>query len=169
MTELNALAKEFAKEIPEEIKYVVKALDEDIRVAIIVALMKQSRMTFSEIKKSFELNSSSLSYHLSILQEGGLIRNLIEKNDDGSYSYYTTTDITEPILSALHENIVQIPKSILSAENIPADDKFSLEETRFKEGEYTPITPRTRRSVKVTYSKETSLRYPSGQNSAYGA
>jgi predicted transcriptional regulator len=58
----------YASEIPEEIKSVIKGLDSDVRIAIIVILMKDAKLTFSELKQRLSLNSSSLSSHLSALQ-----------------------------------------------------------------------------------------------------
>jgi DNA-binding transcriptional ArsR family regulator len=68
----------YASEIPEEIKSVIKGLDSDVRIAIIVILMKDAKLTFSELKQRLSLNSSSLSSHLSALQDGGLVNNFLE-------------------------------------------------------------------------------------------
>jgi DNA-binding transcriptional ArsR family regulator len=162
--------QEYSEDIPEEIKAVLKALDDDIRLAVIVALMKHEKITFSELKKLFDINSSSLSYHLTLLQDGGLVRNILSKTEDGSYSYYAVTEITEPILSSLYENIIQIPKYITKTENRIQADETRVADTKFRSGSFVEITPRTRRSVKsTTYGKSTGLRYPASSNKASGA
>lgn len=99
------------QEIPEEVKLVIKGLDSEVRLAIIVALLKNGKRTFSQLKELLGLNSSSLSNHLSILQDGGLVNNILEWNEN-SYSYYTTTDIAKAVLDSLFNIIVQFPKII---------------------------------------------------------
>jgi DNA-binding transcriptional ArsR family regulator len=99
---------EQADEIPKEIKLAIKALDDETRLAIIVLLMRNTKMTFTELKKTLELNSSSLSNHLSSLQDGGLITNFLQWNDD-SYSYYSVTDMARELLKSLFDVIVRVP------------------------------------------------------------
>jgi DNA-binding transcriptional ArsR family regulator len=97
-------------EIPKEIRSVIKGLNNETRLAIIVVLMKNGRMTFSELKESLELNSSSLSNHLSVLQDGGLVNNFLEWKEN-SYSYYTPTDIANRVLESLFNIVMQTPVS----------------------------------------------------------
>jgi ferritin-like metal-binding protein YciE/DNA-binding HxlR family transcriptional regulator len=98
----------YSKEIPEEIKYVVKGLDDDIRLAILILLMKNEKMAFTQLKNSLGINSSSLSLALSILQDGGLVKNLMEWNHK-SYSYYVITNLAKSILQSLFDTIVKLP------------------------------------------------------------
>ena len=170
MADRNDTILEYSQEVPEEVKAVLKAFDDDIRVALVVALMKHEKMTFSELKKLFNVNSSSLSYHLSLLQDGGLVRNILDKSKDGSYSYYAITEITEPILSALYENTVQIPKYISNTENRPQLDETLVESPKLNSNSYLEITPKSRKPPKaVAYGKEAGLRYPASPNRASGA
>lgn len=110
---------QYANEIPGEIRSVIKGLNSETRLAIIVVLMKNGQMTFSELKKSLALNSSSLSNHLSILQDGGLVNNFLEWKNN-SYSYYTPTDIAKRILESLFDIVVQAPDALLTSESVPA-------------------------------------------------
>jgi DNA-binding transcriptional ArsR family regulator len=105
----NSIISQYAGEIPKDVKNVIKALNDDNRVAIIVALMKNSRMTFTELKKLFDIAPSSMTYHLSILQDGGLVHHYLEKPSEGSYSYYATTELVETVLGALYDNIMMTP------------------------------------------------------------
>jgi len=107
----NNVVSQYAREIPSDVKNVIKALDDDNRVAIIVALMKNSRMTFTDLKKLFDIAPSSLTYHLSILQDGGLVHHYLEKPIEGSYSYYATTELVESLLGALYDNIMMTPRT----------------------------------------------------------
>jgi DNA-binding transcriptional ArsR family regulator len=124
------LASAYANEVPDEIKSVVKGLDSDVRIAIIIALMKNGKRTFSDLKHLLHLNSSSLSRHLSILQDGGLIKNILEWNEN-SYSYYVTTDIAERVLRNLSDTIIpnsklvtREPTIILAYINLAIDYHF---------------------------------------------
>jgi predicted transcriptional regulator len=74
------------EEIPSEIRHVLKGLDSDTRLAILTLLMKNGKMTFSELKNSLNLNSSTLTADLSLLQNGGLVANFLEWKNK-SYSY----------------------------------------------------------------------------------
>jgi DNA-binding transcriptional ArsR family regulator len=100
--------EEYSKEIPREIKDVITGLAHDIRLSIVIALLKNMKMTFTELKKLLDLNSSSLSYHLSLLQDGGLVDNIIEWKDQ-SYSYYVITDVARSVLESLFDIIVKFP------------------------------------------------------------
>jgi DNA-binding HxlR family transcriptional regulator len=100
----------YSNEVPEQIKSVLKGIDSNVRLAIIVALMKKGKLSFSEMKELLDLNSSSLSSHLSILQDGGLVVNILGWNKN-TYSYYTATDIAKAVLKSLFDLVVQFPKS----------------------------------------------------------
>jgi DNA-binding HxlR family transcriptional regulator len=101
---------QFASDIPQEVKSVVRGLDDDIRLAIIIALMKYSSMSFADLKGLLNINSSSLSHHLSILQNGGLIRNFVELTRNHR-SYYMVTELTKSTLKSLFDNII-MPQEI---------------------------------------------------------
>jgi DNA-binding HxlR family transcriptional regulator len=117
----------YANEIPDEVKSVVRGLDSEVRLAIIVALMKNGRTTFSELKRLLNLNSSSLSSHLSILQNGGLIKNMLEWNEN-SYSYYVATDIATKVLQSLFDVIMPSPKhfSLSESTSVPQGSRSYL-------------------------------------------
>lgn len=112
----------YSNEVPEQIKLVIKGMDSEVRLAIIVALMKREKMSFSELKELLDINSSSLSRHLSILQDGGLVTNVLGWKEN-SYSYYTITDIAKSVLGSLFDIVVQIPTSISTSQS----EKASLE------------------------------------------
>jgi DNA-binding transcriptional ArsR family regulator len=105
----------YVNAIPEEIKLVIKGLDNEIRVAILIALMKNTKLTFSELKECLGLNSSSLSSHLSTLQDGGLVNNFLEWNQK-SYSYYMITDLAKTVLGSLFEIVTQSTTLISSSD-----------------------------------------------------
>ncbi len=83
---------EYSKEIPEEIKLSIKALADDTRLSILILLLKKKKMSFTKLKETLNLSSSSLSNHLAIMQDGGIVNNFLEWNEK-SYSYYKVTDL----------------------------------------------------------------------------
>jgi len=94
------ILESYAKRIPFEVRATLRGLDDDSRLGLVVAMLDDGKMTFNEMKTKFEMNSSSLSNHLSILQEGNLIQNFYEKNNNRVSSYYDVTDIAESMLYA---------------------------------------------------------------------
>ncbi len=91
----------YAKRIPIEVRATLRGPDDDGRLGLVAAMLDQGKMTFTEMKTKFEMNSSSLSNHLSILQEGNLIQNFYEKNNNRVSSYYDVTGIAESLLHAI--------------------------------------------------------------------
>ena len=101
----NPILTELAGKVPALVKAGIKGLSDDDRLGLTVALVEGGRMTFSEMKAKYGLNSSTLSGHLTALQKGDLIRNYYEKNDGRAYSYYEATDLPKVMLSALFISI----------------------------------------------------------------
>lgn len=123
----------YVSEIPDEIRSVIKGLDSETRIAIIVALMKNSKLTFSELKECLGLNSSSLSSHLSILQDGGLVINFLEWNEK-SYSYYMITDLAKTILELLFGIVMQNPKvNELWEQQLPSQEETQMQRSKYLE------------------------------------
>lgn len=104
----NTEIKKYSDEIPSEIKTLLKGLSSDDRLGILIALMKNGKMSFNEMKEKFGLHSSSLSNHLTALQDGNLIENFYEKRDEKGFSYYDVTDIPETVFDSLF-NIMYNP------------------------------------------------------------
>jgi len=97
----------YAREIPDEIKSVIKGLDDNTRIAIIVLLLKKSRLSFTQLKDELHIRSnSSLSHHLTILQDGGLIENRVQLGKDKHTSYYTAPNLAIEILRSLFDAIL---------------------------------------------------------------
>jgi DNA-binding transcriptional ArsR family regulator len=121
----NEVIKQYADEIPKEVRAVINGLSEDIRMAIIVGLLKNEKATFTDLKKLFDLKSSSLSYHLSLMQNGGLVDNIADLKE--SRSYYKATDIARLVLESLSDIVLGIitPRTRLKDLSVqtPADTR----------------------------------------------
>ena len=123
----NPEIKEYSDEIPFEIKTLLKGLSNDDRLGILIALMKNGKMTFKEMKEKFGFHSSSLSNHLTVLQDGNLVENFYEKRDEKGFSYYDVTDIPETVFGALF-NILY--KTAPEAEEYPTETETIVEKER---------------------------------------
>ena len=97
----NPSLADLAGKVPALVKAGIKGLSDDDRLGLTVALVEGGRMTFSEIKAKYGLNSGTLSGHLAALQKGDLVRNYYEKNGERAYSYYEATDLPKVMLNAL--------------------------------------------------------------------
>ena len=100
--------KSYAEEIPEEIRFMFKGLSSDERLGIIIALLKDGKLTFGQMKKKFGLNSSSLINHLSALQDGNLIKNFYEKKQGRVHSLYDVTDVPEMLFDATFDILLKV-------------------------------------------------------------
>jgi DNA-binding transcriptional ArsR family regulator len=142
---INKAVTQHSDQIPKEVKSVIKALDDDIRLAIIITLMENINMSFAELKKLLNIKSSSLSHHLTILQNGGLITNFLDLR--GSHrSYYTTTDMTQSILGSLFDTVIRLPQLGLERHTYPTGKgKSGLEYSKFYEYIDWYVPPYTRR------------------------
>jgi DNA-binding HxlR family transcriptional regulator len=107
--------KEYADELPSELKRAVVALNDDLRQAIFFLLLKNGELSFTQIMTELEISrkdSSILSHHLKILEKGALIKNKYAKKEGiDSHSFYDLTDFGEDILDGLMETIA-IPRLI---------------------------------------------------------
>jgi len=80
----NKKIEEYANEMPSELRRAVEALDDDLRLAIFFALLKNGDQSFTQIMTELEIprkDSSILSHHLKILEKGALIKNEFAKKE----------------------------------------------------------------------------------------
>ena len=114
-TYTNEKIKEYADELPSELKRAVEALDDDLRQAIFFVLLKNGELSFTQIMTELEIprkDSSILSHHLKILEKGALIKNKYAKKEGvDSHSFYDLTDFGEDLLDKLMDTLA-IPRLV---------------------------------------------------------
>lgn len=89
-------------EIPPEIKTIPKMLVDDTRFAIILTLLKNGEMSFSDLKKTLEIPRNRLSHHLTILTQNAYVNNYYKKIEESpDYSFYDTTHFCRDIMKGL--------------------------------------------------------------------
>ncbi len=114
-TYTNEKIKEYADELPSELKRAVEALDDDLRQAIFFVLLKNGELSFTQIMTELEIprkDSSILSHHLKILEKGALIKNKYAKKEGvDSHSFYDLTEFGEDLLDKLMDTLA-IPRLV---------------------------------------------------------
>jgi len=62
------------------------------RLRILELLTEEhSPMTFTQLKRTLDLNPNTLSFHLEVLKDSELVKNSLRKTSSG-YSYYEITE-----------------------------------------------------------------------------
>jgi DNA-binding transcriptional ArsR family regulator len=88
--------EEQISEIPSQLRRAIKALSEDARLAIIIILLKNGEMTFSELSRALTMSSSNLTHHLKKLTQAALIENFFQRKENTEeYSFYRATLLAE--------------------------------------------------------------------------
>lgn len=98
----NTAVMGYADRVPRVVKAGIRALADDNSLGIVVALMDDGNMTFSELRSKLGLDSDALDRHLTALQCGGLVRNYYERRNGRPYSYYEATRLPDVLLNAVH-------------------------------------------------------------------
>src|SRR5450759_935017 len=81
-----------------EVTTALKALSEEIRIRLLLVLMKDEACV-CELMATFDMAQSKLSHHLIALRDAGFIKD--EKR--GKWNYYTIDSTTmDPMLSLIH-------------------------------------------------------------------
>jgi DNA-binding transcriptional ArsR family regulator len=71
----------------QEVVGVVKALSADTRLRVL-KLLQSGPMTVAELQQALELRRQTVSYHLQVLQQGGLV---VSRLEDGRTVYSSAT------------------------------------------------------------------------------
>ena len=96
---IMSIIEEQISEIPSQLRHAIKALSIDARLAIVVTLLKNEEMTFSELSRSLKMSSSNLTHHLKKLTQAALIENFFQRKEDSEeYSFYRATLLAEDFL-----------------------------------------------------------------------
>jgi DNA-binding transcriptional ArsR family regulator len=98
------------EDFPEEIVRPIKAMNDENRRRIVLALRKKCEFSYSEIKDQFNIKKGTLTHHLHELVSAGLIRNFAKSLPDSRHtSYYELTDFGLRFIDGL--NCILEPKA----------------------------------------------------------
>ena len=104
---MNGLAA-YAQKIPEEIKDAIKAVDNEIRYAIIECLLeeKQTYSYYPRLRQKLGISKRKLDYHLKELMLGGLVNNFSLKNFyDEHHSHYELSTFGKDFIGGLFQSL----------------------------------------------------------------
>src|SRR3989304_4370316 len=99
--------KEYAKELSEETRLIIAALDNPIRQAILMLLYKRAELSFSDMQKELGLAKLTLNFHLKKLFSSALVDHYY-KHEFGNqkYSFYVITPLGNRILTSLSKALI---------------------------------------------------------------
>jgi DNA-binding HxlR family transcriptional regulator len=88
--------------VPSEIRIAMKIFSDDTRFAIILTLLKEGNMSFSELSDVLEIPKNILSHHLKTLVQSAFVKNYYDKKDGtADYSYYESTTLSRDFVDHL--------------------------------------------------------------------
>ena len=122
--------KRYTEEIPNEIRRAIKALADDNRLDIFVALLKEGEKSFSQLLRLEKCNRSTLNYHLKELMKSSLIRNFFKKEAGSEeYSYYDVTEFGQDLMMSLFTTL-KVPPIFIKETQIVRWNEVPLERER---------------------------------------
>jgi len=102
--------KEYAQEIPGEVRRAISGLDSDFRVAIFVALYKCGELSFSDLQKKLEVDKAKLNFHLKKLTESALVEHYYRHElGNVEFSFYSVTGFGEDFVKSLIQSLAPEP------------------------------------------------------------
>lgn len=99
--------EEIANKLPFEIRNAVSAIDNNTRQAIIIALLNEGTLRFSELKHKLSdedqaLHNQTLTNALEKLQDGGLVNKRVADTDGEEFkSHYEVSEYGERFVDCL--------------------------------------------------------------------
>lgn len=99
--------EEHTKEIPQETRLIIAALDNPVRQAILALLKEKKELSFSDMQKEFGIEKLTLNFHLKKLFSSALIDHYY-KHEIGKqkYSFYSITPLGRRVLNSLINALV---------------------------------------------------------------
>ena len=100
-----------ARKLPFEIRDAVSAFDNDTRQAIMIALLNEGPLRFSELRDHLsdddeQLHNQTLTNALEALQDGGLVNKRVANSDDERIqSYYEVSEYGERFVDHLLDTL----------------------------------------------------------------
>lgn len=129
--------KQYAEEMPIELRRSIEALSDEVRLGIFFVLFKYGEMSFSEIRNKLEIpakNSGYLAYHLKKLEKSALIRNdYSKKSGVTNHSFYDVTEFGERFIEGLMKSIeidqpIQKKLDAIGLDSPVTDSAFEVDE-----------------------------------------
>jgi len=116
------------EDFPEEIVRPIKALNDENRRKIILALIKKNEFSYSEIQDRFNLKKGTLTHHLHHLIGSGLIRNFTKTIPESRHtSYYELTDFGCRFIDGLYYTLAPRPANrTITWNSVTISDDYTI-------------------------------------------
>jgi len=113
-------------DFPVEIIEPMKALTNKTRRKVLLSLLENDSISYSQIQNSFQVKKGTLNHHLHVLVSSGLIRNFSIESPGNPYnSYYAITDFGRRFVEGLRQTLEPHIEQVLS--NIASTAFYSNE------------------------------------------
>jgi len=102
------MIEHYINEVPVEIRETVMELSSDQKWAVYLALVKEGRRNFTEMKDLFKANPNTMNLILKSLVAGGVVGRKVQVKDIGDRRkiYYEPTPLGFRFLNALYDVIL---------------------------------------------------------------
>ncbi|WP_424005598.1 winged helix-turn-helix transcriptional regulator (plasmid) [Haloarcula salina] len=108
---MTEIIEKTAEKIPLEIRSAIAAFNNDTKQAIVITLIDEGALAFSELKDQLsseedEIHNQTLSNSLRALQRGGLINKRATSVEEGPFdAYYEVSEYGERFVHCLLESL----------------------------------------------------------------
>ncbi|MGC8506464.1 MAG: winged helix-turn-helix domain-containing protein [Thermoplasmata archaeon] len=93
---------------PEVLSGIIRSFNDEGRRNLAIAIYESDEISWSELKRKFQIQNGSLNYHLKALQRAGLIENVLSYEGEKEHSVYKPTDLLEKTLEAFRYIITPV-------------------------------------------------------------
>ena len=93
---------------PKVLSGIIGSFNDENRRNIAIAIYESGEISWSELKRKFQIQNGSLNYHLKALQKSGLIENVLSFEGEKERSVYRATGLLEKTLKAFRHLITPV-------------------------------------------------------------
>lgn len=93
---------------PKVLSGIIGSFNDETRRDIAIEIYESEEISWSELKRKFQIQNGSLNYHLKALQKTGLIENVLSFEKEKERSAYRPTNLLEKTLKAFREIITPV-------------------------------------------------------------
>ncbi|WP_168215864.1 winged helix-turn-helix domain-containing protein [Halorussus ruber] len=98
--------EKYSGRIPDEIKRAIDAINGDVQYAIVVLLIKEEGLAFTQLQEELDVHQNTLSRNLDRLMDGGLLdREEFGEHSEKYKAKYTITSFGKRFIDHLFESI----------------------------------------------------------------
>ncbi|MCL4341844.1 MAG: helix-turn-helix domain-containing protein [Candidatus Thermoplasmatota archaeon] len=93
---------------PRVLSGIIGSFNDENRRNIAIAIYESGEISWSELKRKFQIKNGSLNYHLKALQKTGLIENVLSYEEGKDHSVYVPSGLLEKTLKAFRYIITPV-------------------------------------------------------------